>query len=96
MKDPIIVYTVVSEPSDAGWRTERMGLRPDLPTCETDNRTGVDRRPYRIVYREINATLGFEAGPWYSSCLGVDFPGGMRDDRSTEAALAWLLEGEEK
>lgn len=91
-KDPIIVYTVISEPY--GYRTQRMALHPDVPARHTQLRRACDERPYRIAWKAACGAQWFS--PWRKSCLGAD-PGELGPvigDGSTEAALAWLLEGE--
>jgi hypothetical protein len=95
LKQPIIVYTVVSEPDADGYRTERMALHPDLPATETTQRTHADRRRYRMVWRESAADLA--GAEWVKSCLGTaSSPRCFEDEGTADEALAWLLEGEEQ
>lgn len=96
-RDPIIVYTVVSKSGRQifGYRTERMALHPNLPTCHTDRRTDRDRRPYRIAWRARSYGPNGLTGSWWTSCLGVT-GNGWAFLGDTPEALAWLLEGEEK
>ena len=97
-RDPIIVYTVVSEPDHQvfGYRTERMALHRDVPAGHTCRRGVRDMRPYRIAWRPDYGDQSFNS--WRKSCLGSNpgYLGPFIGDGSTEAALAWLLEGEEK
>jgi hypothetical protein len=93
----LIVYTVVSEPDSpmSDVRTERMSLHRDTPSCHSLLRDDRDIRPYRIAWRPY---YGDRSNPWRKSCLGRSpgYFGPVIGDGSTEAALAWLLEGEER